>query len=90
MHISYTQLRREGLSNRAIETYVIARDAMRSCSAEDVAAFLRVSHNDYPVDVEDVWPAGVPEHRTCAHDLWFEGRVPFCVDCGTLRTAVAA
>jgi hypothetical protein len=56
------------MSRNAIETYCTARDAMRSADAAEIAAFLRVSHQAHPVEVEDVFPNGVPAHWQDAYD----------------------
>lgn len=88
---TFRQLLAEGVSKPAIETLFIARDGIAAGSTPDqVADFLRLSQEAYPIAVEDVWPEGVPEHWTCQHREWLEGRVPFCTTCGTLRSAVAA
>lgn len=66
---TFRQLRDEGLSREAIETLLIARDGIACGSTpEQVADFLRLSQDAYPVDVEDVWPDGVPEHWQTGYD----------------------
>lgn len=59
---TFMQLRAEGLSEHAIETLMLGRDALATMSAAEVAEFLALSHRDHPVTVDDVWPNGVPEH----------------------------
>jgi hypothetical protein len=60
---TYSQLRDEGLSEQAIQTLVCARDALAvGWPAHGIAHFLRISHQNHPLDVEDVWPDGTPEH----------------------------
>jgi hypothetical protein len=59
---TFTQLRAEGLSEHAIETLMLGRDAIATMSAAEVAEFLSLSHRHHPVDVDDVWPLGVPAH----------------------------
>ena len=86
---TFRQLLAEGLSKPAIETLFIARDGISAGStATEVADFLRFSQEAYPIAVADVWPDGTPEHW-CQHAEWFEGRQPFCRNCGVLRSAVA-